>query len=80
MFVRVIQWIGTFFQANAKSEGGITRKSFIMKSGALVATGFGAALSYGVIRGSHQYQVVNQKLTIDNLPEAFKGFKTGTNF
>ncbi len=73
--VRVIQWIGTFFQSNAKSEGGITRKSFIMKSGALVATSFGAALSYGVIRGSHQYQVVNQKLTIDNLPEAFKGLK-----
>ena len=46
-----------------------------MKSGALLATGFGAALSYGVIRGSHQYQVVNQKLKIDNLPEAFKGLK-----
>ena len=74
--VRVIQWIGTFFQSNAKSEGGITRKSFLMKSGALVATGFGAALSYGVIRGSHHYQVVNHTLTIDpTCPEPFKGLK-----
>ncbi len=73
--IRLVQWIGTLFQSSVKPEEGITRKSFLMKSGALLATGFGAALSYGVIRGSHQYQVVNQKLKIDNLPEAFKGLK-----
>ena len=73
--VRLFQWVVGLFQKTEGSEGGISRKAFLMKSGALAATGFGAALSYGVIRGSHQYQVVNQKLKINNLPEAFKGMK-----
>ncbi|MFT5511787.1 MAG: hypothetical protein ACI8SE_000180, partial [Bacteroidia bacterium] len=73
--VRLFQWVASFFSKTASTETGISRKSFLMKSGAFVATGFGAALSYGVIKGSHQYQVVNQKLTIPNLSDAFKGLK-----
>ncbi|MFT5722931.1 MAG: putative MPP superfamily phosphohydrolase [Bacteroidia bacterium] len=73
--VRLFQWIGSFFTKASTVENGISRKSFLMKSGAFVATGFGAALAYGVVRGSHQYQVINQKLTIPNLPEGLKGLK-----
>ena len=73
--VRLFQWIASFFTANTGQTSGISRKSFLMKSGAFIATGFGAALSYGVIRGSHNYQVINHTLTIPNLPEQFKGLK-----
>jgi uncharacterized protein len=73
--VRLIQWIASIFTSTSSTDGGISRKSFLMKSGALLATGFGAALSYGVIRGSHQYQVVTHKLKIPNLPDGLKGIK-----
>lgn len=73
--VRLFQWIASFFTTNTGQTSGISRKSFLMKSGAFIATGFGAALSYGVIRGSHNYQVINHTLTIPNLPEQFKGLK-----
>ncbi len=75
--VRGIQWIGSAITSNKGPEtaGGISRKSFLVKTGAFAATGFGAALTYGVVRGSHQYQVIRQKLTIANLPDAFKGLK-----
>lgn len=73
--VRLFQWVVSLFTTTPADENGISRKSFLMKSGAFIATGFGAALSYGVIRGSHNYQVVKHKLTIPNLPEEFKGLK-----
>lgn len=74
--VRLVQWVIGLFSKSAESAGtGISRKSFIMKTGAFLATGFGAALTYGVVRGSHRYQVVRQKLTIPGLPESMKGLK-----
>ncbi len=73
--VRFFQWIGSLFSKSSGSESGITRKNFIMKAGAFVATGFGAALTYGAVKGSHSYQVINQKLKIPNLPEGLKGLK-----
>lgn len=73
--VRVGQWVSGLFQSSESlaENGGISRKSFITKTGALVATGFGTALTYGVVRGSHKYRVINQKLHIDGLPEELKG-------
>ena len=74
--VRLVQWvIGLFQKSTDETVTGITRKTFLMKSGALLASSFGVALTYGVIRGSHRYQIVKQKLVIPNLPDAFKGMK-----
>ncbi|MCB9262376.1 MAG: metallophosphoesterase [Flavobacteriales bacterium] len=74
--VRLFQWVGSqFFTSSSSHSSGISRKSFLVKSGALVAGGVGAALTYGVVKGSHKYRVVNQKLIIKNLPEALKGLK-----
>ena len=75
--VRLVQYIGSLFQRPSSNEasGGISRKSFLVKSGALTATGFGAALAYGVIKGSHRYRIVNQKLEIPGVPSSLKGLK-----
>lgn len=74
--VRLVQWVISFFSSGSEGKAeGISRKSFLVKTGAFVATGFGAALTYGVTRGSHRYQVINQKLSINNLPDELKGLR-----
>lgn len=53
----------------------IGRKDFLVNTGALFATSIGAAMTYGVTRGSHQYRVVRQNLALKNLPPGFVGLK-----
>ncbi|MCB0735069.1 MAG: metallophosphoesterase [Bacteroidetes bacterium] len=75
--LRGVQWVIGLFQKpdTATTATGISRKSFLVKSGFLMAASFGVAMTYGVVRGSHRYQVRRQKLRLKNLPEAFVGMK-----
>ncbi|MFT4523077.1 MAG: putative MPP superfamily phosphohydrolase [Bacteroidia bacterium] len=75
-FTRLVRWIGGYFSKNqTASENGISRHSFIVKTGALVATSFLGAMTYGVSKGSHRYRVIRKKLKINNLPASFAGLK-----
>ena len=77
--IRVVRWIvrvssDTFFPEKEYSEG-ITRLKFLQLS---ALGSFGVLLSsltYGVIKGGYRYTVRNQKITIPNLPDEFKGLK-----
>jgi len=62
---------------SSKKEGveGISRLKFLQLS---ALGSFGVllgSLTYGVIKGGYRYTVKNQKITIPNLPDEFKGLK-----
>lgn len=58
-----------------QSRTGITRSSFLIKMGAVIAALPFTALLYGMIKGKYDYQVRNIKLAFNTLPGAFKGFR-----
>jgi predicted MPP superfamily phosphohydrolase len=57
------------------SPNDISRSQFIVSAGALVAGSLFSGLTYGIVRGAHNYKVLNRKLKLKNLPKAFEGFK-----
>lgn len=54
---------------------GISRSSFLIKMGAVIAALPFTALLFGMIKGKYDYQVKNIKLAFNKLPAAFNGFK-----
>jgi len=58
-----------------QSRTGITRSSFLIKMGTVIAALPFTALLYGMIKGKYDYQVRNIKLAFNTLPGAFKGFR-----
>ncbi len=54
---------------------GISRSGFLVRMGVIVAAIPFTALILGMIKGKYDYQVRNIKLSLDKLPESFKGFK-----
>jgi predicted MPP superfamily phosphohydrolase len=74
--IRLFQWVVSLFSTPSNPEtGGISRKSFIVQTGALLASGLGAALTYGVTVGSHNYKVFRKKLSIRGLDPKLKGLR-----
>jgi predicted MPP superfamily phosphohydrolase len=80
LFRLVTGWI-TSKPAVAATEGaieattGISRSSFLIKMGAVIAALPFTALLFGMIKGKYDYQVKNIKLAFNKLPAAFNGFK-----
>jgi len=75
-FIRGFQWlISLFTTPEVESVDGISRKSFLVKTGALVGAGMGAALTYGVTVGSHHYKVTRQKLRFSGYSKDLNGLK-----
>lgn len=56
-------------------KDGISRSSFLMKSGLLVASLPIFPLSWGMISGAYDYRIRRQKLVLPNLPKAFHGMR-----
>lgn len=73
-FTRGITWAGQKI-LNTSSVGGINRKDFLVRTGALLGAGFGAALTYGVTVGSHHYKKHRHALRVANLPGGLNGLK-----
>ncbi|MCB9245421.1 MAG: metallophosphoesterase [Flavobacteriales bacterium] len=71
---RGLTWAGQKV-TNTSTAGGINRKDFLVRSGALLGAGFGAALTYGVTVGSHHYKKHRHKLKVTGLPEKLRGLK-----
>lgn len=53
----------------------ISRSSFLVTTGAILAGSAFGTLLYGIFKGAHNYQVLNRKLRLKNLPKAFDGIK-----
>lgn len=58
-----------------KPMDGISRSEFLTKSGILVASLPIFPLSWGVISGGYDYQIIRQKLYLPNLPTSFHGMR-----
>jgi predicted MPP superfamily phosphohydrolase len=57
------------------STSGISRWQFITRIGWVAATIPFFGILYGIGRGRYSFRTENVKLSFDNLPESFKGFK-----
>jgi len=71
----VIRFLTDIFSPEKEHIEGITRLKFLQLS---ALGSFGVllgSLTYGVIKGGYRYTVKNQKITIPNLPDEFKGLK-----
>lgn len=71
----VIRFLIDTFSSKKEHIEGITRLKFLQLS---ALGSFGVllgSLTYGVIKGGYRYTVKNQKITIPNLPDEFKGLK-----
>jgi predicted MPP superfamily phosphohydrolase len=55
----------------------ISRSSFLIKSGLVVAAVPLTSLSWGIASGAYDYKVVRKTLVLPNLPKAFDGIKMG---
>ena len=71
------QWIYHLFTKGFKSsfEYSPQRREFISKLALLIASIPVGALFLGMLRGKYNYRVIKHKLSFDNLPPSFDGFK-----
>lgn len=76
-FFRLPQWIYHLFTKGFKSsfEYSPHRREFISKLALLLASIPVGALFLGMLRGKYNYRVIKHKLSFDNLPSSFDGFK-----
>lgn len=55
----------------------ISRSSFLVKAGLVVASVPLTSLSWGIVSGAYDYKIKRVKLVLPNLPKAFDGIKMG---
>ncbi len=74
---RLVRWlyskIGTQSSSNTELGNGITRSEFLMKTAVVAGAVPAVAMTWGIISGAHDYRIRRVKLSIKNLPKAFKG-------
>lgn len=56
-----------------ESKTSISRSDFLLKSGIVMAAIPFSGLSWGIVKGAHDYRIRKQKLYLPNLPAAFNG-------
>jgi predicted MPP superfamily phosphohydrolase len=71
--LRVMRWITVTVGIAEKHETGISRLKFLSIVGAFMGALPAASLSWGIIRGAHDYKVVKVPLKLKNLPQEFVG-------
>lgn len=76
-----VLWTGRktveFSRASIQSESvkTLSRGTFLTSVGAGVAALLLGSFTYGITKGRYAFQVMNEKIGFDNLPEAFSGLK-----
>ncbi len=60
---------------DAPASGSIPRSEFLAKSSLLAASIPLAAMSFGILKGAHDYRVRRLTVTLPNLPKAFDGIR-----
>jgi uncharacterized protein len=77
---RLVRWVGQKFfvltghQPAAFTED-LSRADFLIKTGAVVATVPLVSISYGIMKGAHDYKIRRVPLPLKNLPSSFHGLK-----
>ena len=61
--------------ANPANADAIPRSEFLLKTGLLAGSIPLASLGYGIVWGAYDYQVLNHKLYLPNLPKQFDGMR-----
>ena len=77
--IRAVKWLIKKNKAETTAlpikDGGISRSTFLAKTGLIVAAVPVVSLSWGIVSGAHDYRVRREKLPIANLPAAFQGLR-----
>ncbi|MFY0643917.1 MAG: metallophosphoesterase [Bacteroidia bacterium] len=60
---------------NEEMMASIKRSEFIVSAGALLSGSLIGGMVYGIVRGAHNYRVLNRELKIDGLAKEFHGLK-----
>lgn len=63
--------------SDEKGTDWVSRKKFISQIGAGIGGLTLAGLTYGVVRGAHNYKIHRKNIRLSNLPASFKGLKIG---
>jgi predicted MPP superfamily phosphohydrolase len=71
--VRLFRWLFSAISAGSVSGNGISRLKFLSITGAVVGALPFAAMTYGIIKGAHDYKITRVPLKLKNLPQAFAG-------
>lgn len=72
-FWRLIKWAsGKLFPESAPN---LERQKFLVTTGALFAGSLFSLLSFGIIKGAHNYKVRTRRIAINGLPTALEGLK-----
>lgn len=72
-FWRLIKWAsGKLFPESAPN---LERQKFLVTTGALLAGSLFSLLSFGIIKGAHNYKVRTRRIAINGLPTALEGLK-----
>lgn len=80
VFNGIISWIGVKKDNQVdelSSKFLVSRKKFISQVGVGLGGLSFAGLTYGVVRGAHNYKVYRNSIQISDLPPGFKGLKIG---
>lgn len=73
--IRGVQWVVSLFVKSGSTDGGISRKAFLVQTGGLISASLGAALTYGVTVGSHHYKVTRQRLRLKGYDKGLHGLR-----
>jgi uncharacterized protein len=72
-FWRLIKWAsGKLFPESAPN---LERQKFLVTAGAILAGSLFSILSFGIIKGAHNYKVRTRRIGINGLPTALEGLK-----
>jgi len=70
---RLIRWVFSAVKTVSVEGNGISRLKFISMTGAVVGALPFAAMTYGIIKGAHDYKITRVPLKLKNLPDSFVG-------
>lgn len=71
--LRLFQYFGQSIKSNTLDTKGISRHRFLTLTGAVVGSLPVAALTYGIVKGAHDYKITKVPLKLKNLPPSFEG-------
>lgn len=79
---RIFEKIVSFFRSTSDVESEtksflVSRKKFISQISAGIGGLTFTGLSYGIVKGAHDYKIHRTKVSMRDLPNAFKGLKIG---
>ena len=82
---RLVRWIwaNAFSgegELNPSRTKGINRLQFFSQAGLLLGGGLVTAMTWGIVKGAHNYKVRRRELRIAGLPDAFDGLKIAMPF